>query len=77
MEENEKKQAFQMGLYVFIILAVLTIGEFMLGSVGVRWWSILMFIAALKAWFVIQNYMHLPRLFAEQEASPSGGEKND
>lgn len=68
MEENGKKKAFQIGLYIFIILAVLTVGEYMLGAVGVRWWSILIFIAVLKAWFVIQNYMHLPRLFAEQES---------
>lgn len=77
MEENGKKKAYQMGLYVFIMLAVLTIGEFMLGAVGVRWWSILMFIAVLKAWFVIQNYMHLPRLFTEPDADTNTGENND
>ncbi len=77
MEENGKKRAFQIGLYVFIMLAVLTIGEFMLGAVGVRWWSILMGIAVIKAWFVIQNYMHLPRLFSEQELESNAGEEND
>jgi cytochrome c oxidase subunit IV len=63
MEKNSKLQAYQIGIYVFIILAVLTAGEYMLGSVGATWWSILIFIAILKAWFVVQNYMHLPRLF--------------
>jgi hypothetical protein len=77
MEENGKNKAYQMGLYIFILLAVLTVGEFMLGAVGVRWWSILFFIAALKAWFVIQNYMHLPRLFATQEADADVGVDND
>ena len=36
MEENGKNKAYQMGLYIFILLAVLTVGEFMLGAVGVR-----------------------------------------
>ncbi len=66
MDNNEKKKALQFGVYVFIILAVLTAGEFAIAAVGAPWWSALVIIAVIKAWFVVQHYMHLPRLFAEE-----------
>ena len=68
MEENGKKQAYQMGVFVLIILAVLTIGEFFIAIVGAPWYSILIGIALLKAYYVVTNYMHLPRLFADEES---------
>ncbi len=67
MENNEKKKkAMQLGVYVFIVLAVLTAGEYALAVVGAPWWSLFFVIAIIKAWFVVQNYMHLPLLFAEE-----------
>ena len=69
MEENGKNGAYQKGVFVFIILAVLTLGEFFLAVVGAPWWSIFFLIAILKAYFVVVNYMHLPRLFATEEES--------
>ena len=69
MEENGNKEIYQKGLFVFIILAVLTLGEFFLAVVGATWWSIFILVALLKAYFVIVNYMHLPRLFAAEEES--------
>ncbi len=66
MENNKKNKAFQFGVYVFIILAVLTVGEYALAIVGAPWWSAFIVIALIKAWFVLQHYMHLPRLFAEE-----------
>ena len=65
--DEKKKQALQFGIYVFIVLAVLTIGEFWLGVVNAPWTAIFFGIALLKAWFVVQHYMHLPRLFNEEE----------
>ena len=67
--ENNGNNIYQKGVFVFIILAVLTIGEFLLAAVGAPWWSIFMLIALLKAYFVLINYMHLPRLFAVEEES--------
>lgn len=67
MDENKKKEALQFGVYVFIILAVLTIGEFGLAAVGAPWWAVFWGIAILKAWFVLQHYMHLPRVFKSEE----------
>ena len=69
MEENGTKELYQKGAYILMILAMLTIGEFLLASVGAPWWSIFFLIAILKAYFVVMNYMHLPRLFAVDEES--------
>ncbi len=65
--DDKKKQALKFGVYVFIILTVLTIGEYWIAVSGLPWWAALYGIAILKAWFVIQHYMHLPRLFNEEE----------
>jgi hypothetical protein len=67
MDENKKKEAFQVGLGVLIVLAVLTVGEYLIGSVASSWGSILLGIALIKAYFVVRDYMHLPRLFAGEE----------
>jgi hypothetical protein len=63
----KKKEAWQIGLAVFILLLALTIGEFFVGYIAVTWWFILMGIAILKAFFVVRDYMHLPRLFKGDE----------
>ncbi|NLG72113.1 MAG: cytochrome C oxidase subunit IV family protein [Chloroflexi bacterium] len=67
MDENKKKEAYQIGVSVMILLVVLTIGEFFLGAVASSWWAPLLGVAAIKAYFVIKEYMHLPRLFAGEE----------
>jgi len=66
--EERKKEAFRAGLGVLILLAVFTMGEFWLGSVASVWWVPLLIIAILKAFMVVRDYMHLPRLFAGEEA---------
>ena len=66
--ETRKKEAFRIGAGVFFLLAVLTLGEYWVGSVASAWWAPLLGIALIKAFFVIRDYMHLPRLF-------SGGEE--
>jgi hypothetical protein len=54
-------------LVVFFLLAVLTIGEFMLGAIAVGWAAPLIGIAIIKAALIIRDYMHLPRLFSGEE----------
>lgn len=66
---KDKKQAFKLGLTVLIILAVLTVIEFTAATLNFNWGWLLFSIALIKAWFVIQNYMHLPRLFQNEEES--------
>lgn len=67
MDETKKKEAYGIGVGVMILLAVLTIGEYFLGAIAPVWWPPLVFIAVLKAFYVIRDYMHLPRLFAGEE----------
>ena len=67
MMEERKQEAFRIGVGVMILLAVLTIGEYWLGSIASVWWGPLLGIALLKAFFVVRDYMHLQRLFTPEE----------
>jgi TM2 domain-containing membrane protein YozV len=64
---SRKNELFRAGLVVFFLLAVLTIGEFMLGAIAVGWAAPLIGIAIIKAALIIRDYMHLPRLFSGEE----------
>ena len=66
--EEKKRDAFRVGFGVLLLLAVFTIGEYWVGAVASSWWAPLLFIAILKAFLVVRDYMHLPRLFAGEEA---------
>jgi len=75
-EEEAKREAvkfeeFRIGLGVLILLAVFTIGEYWIGSVAIGWWAPLLLIAIVKAFLVVRDYMHLPRLFAPEEENHS------
>jgi len=61
------KTAYRLGITVLVVLAILTVIEFVIATANISWTWIIFFIAILKAWFVIQNYMHLPRLFKDGE----------
>jgi cytochrome c oxidase subunit IV len=67
MDDKKKSQAYEKGIIVLIILAVLTIGELWFALFGVTWWSILILIALAKAFLVVRDYMHIGRLFAGEE----------
>jgi uncharacterized ion transporter superfamily protein YfcC len=67
MDENKKSEAFQIGLSVITLLIVFTVGEYLLGVIAVDWWMPLIAIGLFKAFFIIRDYMHLPRLFAAEE----------
>lgn len=69
MDESKKLDAYRIGVGVMIILAVLTIGEYFIGVIASDWWAPLLGIALLKAFYVVRDYMHLPRLFTEEEES--------
>lgn len=66
---SRKKELFRAGLVVFFLLAILTIGEFMLGAIAVGWAAPLIGIAILKAALIMRDYMHISRLFAGDEES--------
>jgi cytochrome c oxidase subunit IV len=67
MDDKEKNQIYEKGIFVLIILASLTIGELWFALFGITWWSILILIALGKAFLVVRDYMHIGRLFTEEE----------
>lgn len=70
-QEAKKKEAYRVGVVIIILLAMFTIGEFWIGAIAHTWWAPLMLVAILKAFFVVRDYMHLPRLFAGDEEEHS------
>lgn len=64
---EKKKQAYKLGLIILIVLAVLTAIEFAVSVAHVPWAWVFFLLALLKAWFVLQHYMHLPRLFKAEQ----------
>jgi len=65
--EEKKLEAFRLGVSVMILLGALTIGEYWLGALASMWWAPILGVALIKAFFVVRDYMHLPRLFAADE----------
>ena len=65
--DEKKKMAYRPGLVVFLLLAVLTIGEFFIGVVASLWWMPLLGIAFFKAFLIVRDYMHIGRLFSADE----------
>ncbi|RMF48811.1 MAG: hypothetical protein D6755_03200 [Anaerolineae bacterium] len=65
--DDKKARAFRIGITVMLILAVLTIGEFYLGRAGAQWTAVFLAIALIKASLVVRDYMHIGRLFGEEE----------
>jgi hypothetical protein len=65
--EEKKKIAYRIGDTVLILLAALTIGEYFIGKYAPYWWTPLLIIAAIKAFFVVRDFMHVGRVFAGEE----------
>ncbi len=65
--ETLEKDKHRRGVLVFIVLAVLTAGEFLIARVSPLWWAPLLFIALVKAFFIVRDYMHISRVFAGDE----------
>lgn len=66
---NGRKSALYVGVWVFIMLGVLTFGEFLVGVIAPPWGQLLLLVAALKAFWVIKDYMHIGRIFGNDEES--------
>ncbi|MEJ5314591.1 MULTISPECIES: cytochrome C oxidase subunit IV family protein [Anaerolinea] len=63
--DQEKKMELRRGVLVFVVLAVLTVIEYFLGTHGAPG-IFLWLIALLKAGLVIWFYMHIQRAFREE-----------
>lgn len=66
MEHTSKSSSMQLGLFVFIALVILTAGEFAF-ALTLNIWQVLAIVPILKAGLVIYYYMHISRLFANDE----------
>ena len=72
-EDNVKKadealkQDLRGGVWVLFLLAIFTIGEFVLAIVVPTIGWILLIAALPKAYFVIMDYMHISHLFGGDE----------
>jgi cytochrome c oxidase subunit IV len=69
--EEKKKDAFRKGIAIIILLFFLTVSEYWIGVVAYAWWTAILALAMLKAFFVVRDYMHIGRLFGadvEEEA---------
>lgn len=64
MNDEKRRAAYQLGVTTLIILAVLTAVEYWIGVVSgsVVW---LFLLALLKAAVIVQNFMHIARLWRE------------
>jgi hypothetical protein len=62
-----KKLAYRKGEIILLLLAVLTIGEFLIGYYASIWWAPLLAIALIKAFLIVRDYMHIGRVFAASE----------
>lgn len=68
MESEEKKhQAYLVGIGVMILLTGLTIGEYFMGAYASAWALPILLVAAIKAFFVVRDYMHVGRVFSGDE----------
>ena len=62
-QPNSRRIYLRTGVWVMFILATITLGEFIVGVIAPPWRSLLLIIAAFKAFYVIKDYMHIGRLF--------------
>ena len=80
MKDQEKQDALQTdsyktdlrsGVWVFFLLAVFTVGEFLAAVIAPTLGWLLIIVALPKAYFVITEYMHIRYLFNPDEESHS------
>ena len=72
ISENEsvngaKKSAYRQGIYVFLVLAVLTIAEFFIAQVSGGRAVPLLLIALIKSALIVYYFMHIYRLWGEEK----------
>ena len=62
---ERKSAAYRLGLITLVLLAVLTIVEFFV-AVYIESLVLLFIIAVVKAAIIVQNFMHIARLWREE-----------
>jgi cytochrome c oxidase subunit 4 len=64
MKHSRNAADLRQGVIIMVILAVLTVVEYLLAT-ATGLWLLLVVIALVKAAIVIQYYMHLPRVLGQ------------
>ena len=64
---STRNEALRSGVWVLIMLLVITFGEFILAIIATNWGRLLLFAAIWKAYYVVKEYMHIGRLFSSDE----------
>jgi heme/copper-type cytochrome/quinol oxidase subunit 4 len=62
---EKRAAAYRLGIITLLILAVLTIIEFVV-SVTLGSFVLLLILALVKAAIIVQNFMHITRLWREE-----------
>ncbi|OGO61265.1 MAG: hypothetical protein A2029_09390 [Chloroflexi bacterium RBG_19FT_COMBO_47_9] len=65
--EKLRNQPYRLGINVLIVLGLLTAAEYVASRFGVTLVWVFIFIALIKAFLVLRDYMHIGRLFKEEE----------
>ena len=65
--DKKKKAAFSLGVKVLIALAVLTVIEYFVAFLPNSATPTLFVIAIIKAWAIMQYFMHVSALWSEEE----------
>ncbi|MBX3047643.1 MAG: hypothetical protein KIS80_05185 [Anaerolineales bacterium] len=67
-QAGSRRAQLNASTWVFLMLGVLTFGEYLVGAIAPPWGQALLLVAAFKAFFVIVYYMNVGRLFSDDEA---------
>jgi hypothetical protein len=65
---DARKAALRAGGIVLFLLAVLTLGEFLVAVIAPPWIFVLWIVAFWKTFYVVKDYMHIGRLFSEEDS---------
>lgn len=66
-QEDSLKEVLRAGVWVLIMLAVFTVGEYLVAVIAPPWGNLLLAVAVWKSYYVVKTYMHIGRLFESDE----------
>lgn len=62
------KEALDAGARIMFWLTTLTLGEFLVATIASPWVTILWIAVLWKTFYVVVDYMHIGKLFNDEEA---------
>ena len=71
LQEDAYKTDLRAGVWVFFLLAVFTIGEYVAAVIAPTLGWLLIIVALPKAYFVVTEYMHIRHLWSSDEENHS------